>query len=66
MGPGMNIFGYNRNGIEMAGDTLNTTLCWVVHTINMTLRWLRICAKLYLMYINDFLLMHVTNLYLDA
>ena len=29
----MNIFVYNYNGIEMAGDmySLNTTLCWVLN-----------------------------------
>ena len=28
----MNMFGYNCNGVEMAGDTysFNTTLCWVL------------------------------------
>ena len=31
VGPERNIFGYNKNGVEMAGDTylLNTTLSWV-------------------------------------
>ena len=31
VGPEMNTFGYNCNGVEMAGDThwLKTTLCWV-------------------------------------
>ena len=31
VGQEINIFGYNCNDVEMAGDTylLNTTLCWV-------------------------------------
>ena len=32
IGPGMNIFGYNCNTIEMANDaySVNMTLCWVI------------------------------------
>ena len=32
VGLDMNIFGYNCNSVEMAGNTysMNTTLCWVM------------------------------------
>ena len=33
---GMNIFGYNHNGLKIGGDTylLNTTLCWVFSMVS--------------------------------